>query len=100
LVAALGVDAGEAVEQHARRGGAETIRAGLELRRRRLELLGLHLARKRALPDQAIQPQLLRLDEAGQGVRVAPERRWADRFVGFLGALGLGLVDTTLGHRV
>ncbi len=100
VVAALGVDDGEPVEQHLRRRGAQLVAAVGQLDRRRLELLGCHLRRQGALPDQAVQPRLVRLERRGHRVRVAPEARRADRLVRLLGALRLRLVDAALGHRV
>ena len=64
VVAALGVDAGEAVEQHLGRRGAQLVGAVGQLDRRRLELLGRHLRRQRALPDQPVEPQLVGLERA------------------------------------
>ena len=99
VVAALGVDPGEAVEQHLRRRGAQLVGAVGQLDRRRLELLGRHLRGERALPDEPVEAQLLGLERPGERVRVAPEAGRADRLVGLLGALRLGLVDAALGHR-
>ena len=100
VVATLGVDAGEAVEQHLRRRGAQLVAAVGQLDRRRLELLGRHLRGEGALPDQPVEAQLVRLERAGHRVRIAPEARRADRLVRLLGALRLRLVDAALGHRV
>ena len=75
VVATLRVDPGEAVEQRLRGRRAQLVRAGGELDRRRLELLGLHLRRERALPDQAIQAQLLGLEH---GCEASPGRAGSD----------------------
>ena len=100
VVAALGVDDREAVEQHLRRRGAQLVAAVGQLDRRRLELLGRHLRREGALPDQPVEARLVRLQRRGHRVRITPEARRADRLVRLLGALGLRLVDPALGHRV
>ena len=99
VVAALGVDPGEAVEQDPGRRRAQLVRTVGQVDRRGLELLGRHLRGERALPDQPVQAQLLRRQRARDRIRVAPEARRADRLVGFLGTLRLRLVDATLGHR-
>ena len=99
VVAALGVDPGEALEQGLRRARAQLVAAVGQVDRGRLELLGRHLRGQRALPDQAVQAQLVGGDHPGQRIRVAVERGRPDRLVGFLGALRLGLVDPALGHR-
>ena len=99
VVAALGVDPGEAVEQDLGRRGAQLVGAVGQLDRGRLELLGRHLRGERALPDQPVEAQLIGLDRAGQRIRVAPEAGRTDRLVGLLGALRLRLVDAALGHR-
>ena len=100
VVAALRVDPGEAVEERPCGTRPQLIRAGRKLDRRRLHLLGRHLAGDCPLPDEPVQTQLLGLERTRQGVRVAPEARRADRLVGLLGALRLRLVDTAPGHRV
>ena len=100
VVAALRVDDGEAVEQHLRRRGAQLVAAVGQLDRRGLELLGRHLGRQGALPDQPVQARLVRLEEAAIASGIAPEARRADRLVRLLGALRLRLVDAALGHRV
>ena len=100
VVAAFGVDDGEAVEQDLRRRRAQLVAAVGQLDRRRLELLGRHLRRQRALPDQPVQARLVGLQEGGHRIRVAPEAGRADRLVCLLGALRLRLVDAALGHRV
>ncbi len=99
VVAALGVDPGEALEQGARRAGPQLVGPVGQVDRRGLELLGRHLRGQGALPDEPVQAQLLGLEGVRQRVRVAPEGGRPDRLVGLLGALRLGLVDPALGHR-
>ena len=100
VVAALRVDRREPVEERLRRARPELVRAVGELDRRRLELLGRHLRGDGPLPDQAVEAELVRGQETGQRIRIAPERGRPDRLVGLLGALRLRPVDPALGHRV
>ena len=100
VVATLGVDAGEAVEQDLGRARPQLVRSIGQVDRGGLELLGRHLRGERPLPDQPVQAQLLGREVVGERVRVPAEARRADRLVGLLGALALGLVDAALGHRV
>ncbi len=100
VVTPLRVDGREAVEERPGGARAEQVRAGHQVDRRRLELLLLHLAGEGSLPDQAVEAGLVAAQDAGERLRVARERRRADRLVGLLGALGLRAVDPTLRHRV
>ena len=100
VVLALGVDPGEAVEQGPRRRGPQPVVAVCQLDRRGLELLGGHLRRERALPDEAVELELVGLEVGPHRLRVAVERRRPNGLVRLLGALGLRLVDPALAGPV
>ncbi len=85
LVAALRVHPAEAVEEGAGRRCAQVVSAVREVDRGCLQLLLGHLARQRALPDQAVQARLVTAQRARERLRVARERRGPDRLVGLLG---------------
>ena len=73
-----------------KRGGLESDRHGLTLRVH-------HLAGNRALPNQVIKFQLIRAQNAGKrGGSSEAIARWANSFVGFLGVLGLALIEAWL----
>ena len=97
VVAALGVDACEALEDRARGGRAQAVAVRRQLDRGRLELLRRHLRGDRALPDQAVEAQLVAVELAGERLGIAREAGRPDGLVRLLGALGRGLVDAALG---
>ncbi|MFK4666672.1 hypothetical protein ABIF76_007526 [Bradyrhizobium ottawaense] len=96
VVAAFLVEREEAVELDHLAGGAQLQRAGACLRRDvdggALELGRFHLARDGALPDQLIKSRLIGVELAAHAVGAAGHVGRTDRFVRFLGVLGLGLV--------
>ena len=100
VVLTLGVHPGEPVEHRPGRARPQLVPAVREVHARRLELLLLHLARERALPDEAIEPDLVGLERACERVGIALERRRPDRLVRFLRVAGLRLEGPALRHRV
>ncbi len=50
-----------------------------------------HLARHGALPDQRVKAELILIQDALECFRRSGDRGWPDRFMGFLGILGLVL---------
>ena len=73
---------------------------GCQRRRGAVEFRRFHLARHGALPDELVEPVLVVVQIALHLFRAAPEIGGADRLVGFLGVLGLGLVDPRLFGQV
>ena len=101
VVAALGVDPREAVEQ---RLASPLARSSYGPAASSTVVVSSSLA---AICDASARCQIRRyrrsssgLSDARERVRVAPEARRADRLVRLLGALRLRLVDAALGHRV
>ncbi len=96
VVATFLVERQKTVELDDLSGGTQLQRAGACLRRDvhggALQLGRFHLARDSALPDQLIEPRLVGIELAAHAVGAAGEVGRADRFVRFLGVLGLGLV--------
>ncbi len=93
LVAALFIDPEKAVEEHDLTGGAQAhlaVRAA-HLDGRALQPRGLHLAGKRALPDQIVELALVGVRQAQRG-RVLRHLGGADALVRFLRVLRLVLV--------
>jgi hypothetical protein len=93
LVAAFFVHGEETRVDHGGAGGAKRVRlAGREIDGDGVERGVDHLAGHRALPDQLIQAQPVRIEERRDRLGGAQRRGRADRLVRFLRVLGLGLV--------
>ncbi len=96
VVAAFLIELEEAVELDDAAGGAQVEQAGGDLGRDvdggAFELGGFHLARDRAQPDQLVELGLVGIEPGAHVARAARRVGRADRLVGFLGVLGLGLV--------
>ena len=71
-----------------------------DLHRRSLDLGRGHLAGDAALPDQLVKAQLVAVQEALDIFGRAGKARRADRFVGFLGVLGLGRIVARLFRQI
>ena len=95
LVPVLPVEPQEAVEGQHRTGCAQAGGALVDgdIDADLLELRARHLACQSALPDQLVEPPGVGLEHAAQIGRPAGQVGRADRLMGFLGVLGLGLVD-------
>ena len=91
LLARLDVDGHEAGELQGRALGAEETPARLDVGRHRVVDGRQHLAGQEALPDQAVERELVLGEKPREGLGLALHRARADRLVGLLGAL-LGLV--------
>src|SRR5437773_5530843 len=100
LIGALGVHADESVEGHAPSVRAQHVWSGVDVEPRVLEPRRRHLRRERALPDERVQLELVRLQELLHVGRRAREVRGTDRLVRLLGALRARLVMTRLLERV
>src|SRR5581483_11575641 len=100
LVGALGVHADEAVERDAATVGAQHVLPRFDVEAGVLELRGRHLRRERALPDERVELQLVRLEVLAQVRRRAREVRRPDRLVGLLRALRARLVVARVLERV
>ena len=100
LIGALGVDADESIEGHAPSVRAQHVWSGVDVEPRVLEPRRRHLRRERALPDERVQLELVRLQELLHVGRRAREVRGTDRLVRLLGALRARLVMTRLLERV
>ena len=100
-VLALLVHRQEAREDHRGAAGAEpVVAAGGQVHRDRVEGGRHHLAGHGALPDQLVQAAAVVIQVARHLGRGAQGGTGPDRLVGFLGVLGLGLVEVRLvGHR-
>ena len=96
VVAALLVELEEAVELEDAAGRPQLQHAGGDLGGDidggALELGQLHLARYRTLPDQLVELRLVGIELAAYVARASRHVGRADRLVGFLGILRLGLI--------
>ena len=104
LVAVLVIEREEAVELHHRAGGAQIENAaadlGFDIDRGALELGGFHLACHRAQPDQLVKPRLIGIEMRFDVTRPPRDVGRTDRFVRFLGVLGLGLVGARRSRHI
>ena len=95
IVAAFLIELQEAVEENHRAIGAQGRGLAVhgDIDRHLVELHARHLARHRALPDQLIEFHLVGVQAVPHVLGQARHVGGADRFVRFLGVLGLGFVD-------
>ena len=102
VVLALVVEREEARELHDRAGGAQLhgLVAGGDIDRDLVEHGAFHLAGDGALPDQLVEAELVLIQVLRHVLRQAEEVGRADRFVRFLGVLGLRRVDARLRRHV
>src|SRR5439155_17553852 len=100
VVAALGVDAREAIEDRATRRGPQPVASRLDVHARGLDALVGHLAGQGALPDQPVEARLVPPEVPGERLRVADERGRADGLVGLLRAARLGAVGAPARQHV
>ena len=101
VVAAFLIEAQEAVKGDHRAGGAQAVAAvaGLDDDGGLVDLGARHLARQGAFPDQLVEPRLIVAEQALHLFGQPREIGRADRFMRFLGVLGLGAVGARLiGH--
>ncbi len=101
IVPAFLVDLEEAREGHGLAGGPKAdriVRRG-DIHDHPVEHGARHLAGHGPLPDQLVEPALIVVEEARDPVRRAAEIGRPDRLVGFLGILGLGLVQARIGRQ-
>ncbi|MNU66642.1 hypothetical protein D3C71_559620 [compost metagenome] len=96
----VGIGGDETVETDHRADGTKTglfaVLVGKDFHRGAFDFGRGHLARNAALPDQVVKAQLIGIEVTLHLIRRAVEIGRADRFVRFLGVLGLGGIETRL----
>ena len=102
IVPALAVEPEESVERHGRAGRPQAHQSvrGREVGRHLIEAGRFHLTRHGALPDELVEPPLVRVQVTGHVGRAAEDVGRANGLVRLLSVLRLGLVRARRGRAI